>query len=204
MYMGVETGRAAPLACRNEPGAFTIALHEGLRLKQLVLAIVAAATTSVSYGADEFDEFVLRSVKPEGAEWISKGDDPSASGAPGPRRFKWTTSDGRDRIFLQIVPDSKPTPRGSRASDMHAAAEVCLEYSTAIDYGSLGTPFLGWSSECTSDKGDVMFVKNFVYVRGSTAYRISRSWYQKIDEAAASEWRGILARVVDRIENATN
>lgn len=165
-------------------------------MKRLLFATVAAAITSFSYGAEEFDKFILRTVTPEGLEWISKGDEPSLAGSPGPKTFKWTANGGRDRIFLRIVPGKKTSPGDSHRMAMHAAADVCTAYSTEIEYGSEATPFLGWKSDCTRAGGDVMFVRDLDYVRGGTGYSITRTWHNTIDGESVSAWREMVERVI--------
>lgn len=171
-------------------------------MMRLVFATIAAAITSFSYGAEEFDKFILQTVTPKGLEWISKGDDPSLAESPGPKNFKWTANGGSDRIFLRILPGKKNSPGDSHRIAMHAAADVCNAYSTEIEYGSEATPFLGWKSDCTRAGGDVMFVRNLDYVRGSTGYSITRTWYKTIDEESVSAWREMVERVISHVASA--
>lgn len=172
-----------------------------MKITRLIFSITAAFLTSASAFADDFDDFVLRVVTPQGSEWVSTngGSTATALAALGVKRFNWIANDGKDRIILFIDPSSTELPSFSRESDVRAGAKNCKDFSNKTEMGSESDPFLGWVSVCTLANGNVMTLRNFAYKRDKVGYKISRIWRAQPSDASVTQWNEAVANVVAQI-----
>jgi hypothetical protein len=169
-------------------------------IKSFVIA-VASFLAFANANAEDFDSAIINTVTPNGVEWSSKNDDPTATAlaAFGVKRFNWIANDGRDRIILFIDPRSTEAPSFSRESDVRAGAKNCKDFSSKTEIGSESDPFLGWVSACTLASGNVMTLRHFAFNHDKVGYKISRIWREQPSNESVAQWSGIVNGVVAQL-----
>lgn len=162
---------------------------------------VASLLVLANAHAEDFNTAIINTVTPNGVEWSSKNDDPTASAlaAFGVKRYNWIANDGKDRVILFIDPRSTESPSFSRESDVRAGARNCKDFSNKTEFGGESDPFLGWVSVCTLASGNVMTFRHFAFNHDKVGYKISRVWRDQPSSDLVTQWRETVNSVIAQL-----